>query len=88
VLHRRASRLGASRVKRELQDKGVSAEAVATAVADLQGSEFERAREIWRRKFGEPAPDAAGQARQMRFLAARGFGGDVIRRVLGGRDRD
>ena len=72
----------------ELQAKGVSAEAVATAVADLQGSEFERAREIWRRKFGEPAADAAGQAKQMRFLATRGFGGDVIRKVVGGRHED
>ena len=40
VLHRRASRLGASRVKHELQAKGVSAEAVATASAQIsQGSQ-------------------------------------------------
>lgn len=88
VLHRRASRLGAARVKQELQAKGVGAEAVATAVAGLQGSEFERARAVWRRKFTEPASDAPGRARQMRFLAARGFGGEVIRRVVGGREDD
>jgi regulatory protein len=88
VLHRRAARLGAGRVKQELQAKGISAEAVAEAVQALRGSELARAREVWRKKFGEPATDAAGRARQMRFLAARGFGGDTIRRVLGGEDTD
>lgn len=88
VLHRRAARLGAGRVKQELQAKGISAEAVAQAVQALRGSELARAREVWRKKFGEPAADAAGRARQMRFLAARGFGGDTIRRVLGGEDTD
>ena len=71
VLHRRAARLGAGRVKQELQAKGISAEAMAEAVETLRHTEVERAREVWRKKFGEPAADAAGRAKQMRFLAAR-----------------
>ena len=82
LVHRRAARLGAGRVKQELQAKGLDAERVAIAVASLRATEVERAREIWRRKFGVPPADAAQRARQARFLAARGFGGDVIRRVL------
>lgn len=82
VLHRRAGRLGAARIKHELQGKGLAAEAVAQAVQALKGTEVERAREIWRKKFGSPAEDATERARQMRFLAARGFSGDVIRRVV------
>ena len=39
-------------------------------------------------KFAGPAADAAGRAKQMRFLAARGFGGDVIGRVLRGGEED
>lgn len=88
VLHRRAARLGTARLKQELQAKGIGAEAVADAVHALRSTELERAREVWRRKFGEPAADAAGRAKQMRFLAGRGFGGDIIRRVLGGEDTD
>jgi len=84
VLHRRASRFGTSRIRRELQDKGLDAETVQASVERLQATEFERAREVWRRKFAEPAPDAAGRARQMRFLAARGFGTDTIWRVVSG----
>ena len=88
VVHRRAPRLGAMRVRQELQAKGLAPEAVAQAVADLQGSEVERAREVWRRKFGVPAEDPKSWAKQMRFLAARGFGGETIRRVVKGRDGD
>lgn len=88
VLHRRAARLGAGRVKQELQAKGISAEAMAEAVETLRHTEVERAREVWHKKFGEPAADAAGRAKQMRFLAARGFGAEAIRRVVSGADDD
>lgn len=86
VVHRRAGRLGAGRIQQELQAKGLDAERVALAVASLKATEVERAREVWRRKFGELPADAAQRAKQARFLAARGFGGEVIRRVLRGED--
>ncbi len=86
VLHRRAARLGTGRIRQELQAKGISAEAVSEAVQALRATETERAREVWRRKFGAPAADATGRAKQMRFLAARGFGADAIRRVVGGEE--
>ncbi len=88
VLHRRAARLGTGRVKQELKAKGISAEAVAEAVDSLRGTELERAREVWRKKFGEPAADPAGRAKQMRFLASRGFGAEAIRRVVQGSEDD
>ena len=73
-------------MKQELQAKGLPAEAVAQAVAGLQATEVDRAREVWRKKFGEPAADAAGRAKQMRFLASRGFSPEAIRRVVRGED--
>ncbi|WBY00098.1 recombination regulator RecX [Ramlibacter tataouinensis] len=88
VLHRRAGRLGAGRIRQELQQKGIGDELVAQAVQQLRSTELERAREVWQRRFGAPPQDATERARQSRFLAARGFGGDVIRRVLAGRDDD
>jgi regulatory protein len=82
VLHRRAGRLGAQRIRQELQAKGLDSERVAAAVASLRGTEAQRAREVWRRKFGVQPADAAQRAKQARFLLARGFSGEVVRRVL------
>ena len=86
VINRRQAKLGASRIRQELFSKGIDKEAVAVALAGLKATELERARELWRRKFavksdGQP-PDRAAQAKQIRFLVARGFSGDVIRRVM------
>ena len=88
VVHRRAGRLGAARIRHELQGKGLDAQTVQRAVAQLQTTELERAREVWRKKFSEPASDAASRAKQMRFLASRGFGAEAIRRVVAGADED
>jgi regulatory protein len=84
VLHRRAGKLGVGRIRQELQMKGLDTALVAQAIGQLRGTELERAREVWRRKFDSAPRDAAERAKQSRFLAARGFHGDVIRRVLAG----
>src|SRR3954468_664758 len=70
LLHRRAPRLGAARIRHELQAKGLDAERVAAALAGLRATEVERAREVWRRKFGQLPADAAERAKQARFLVA------------------
>ena len=88
VLHRRSAKLGTQRIKQELQAKGLEPEAVADAVDGLRGTELERAREVWRKKFGTQPADAAERGKQMRFLASRGFGGDTIHRVVSGGDED
>lgn len=83
-VHARASRYGNLRIRQELAQHGLS---LSRQEGDaLKASELDRAREVWRRKFGEPAPDAAGRARQMRFLAGRGFSPSVIRQVVQGDD--
>ncbi len=81
VLHSRGRRLGARRVRQELQAKGVGPEALAQAMDQLQATEFERAREVWRKKFGQVATEPKERARQVRFLLTRGFGAEVVRRV-------
>lgn len=90
VLHRRSARVGSARIRQELQQKGLDPEVIESAMASLRGSELERARTVWRKKFGgehaAQEADSAQRARQMRFLASRGFSGDTIRRVLGGAD--
>jgi len=82
LLYRRAAKLGAARIQHELRAKGLDADTVRSAVASLQVTELERARAVWRKKFSHAPQDAAGRAKQMRFLAARGFSGDVIRQLV------
>lgn len=83
----KAPRFGERRLRQMLQTKGLEGELVDRALAGTHETELERAREVWRRRFGSlPPGDAREQARQWRFLAARGFGGEVIRRLLRPRD--
>ncbi len=77
----RGARFGSQRVANELRQKGVGAE-VAALVADLKAGDLDLALAVWARKFGVAPVDAAERARQMRFLQARGFPGDVIRKVV------
>jgi regulatory protein len=83
-VHARAAKFGNRRIQQELAQHRVALDAQASA--QLRASELDRARAVWQRKFKELAGDAAGRAKQMRFLAARGFGSDVIRRVVKGLD--
>ncbi|PUE20845.1 recombination regulator RecX [Limnohabitans sp. MMS-10A-160] len=84
VVHRRAGKLGAARVRQELAAKGLSGEAVAQAMEGLRDTELSRAQEVWRKKFGQAPADAHERARQMRFLITRGFAAEVVRRVVQG----
>ncbi len=86
VLHRRSAKLGAARIKQELQSKGLDAGAVLDAIDLLKSTEVERARTVWRKKFGSAPENAAERGKQMRFLMSRGFGSEAIRKVISGAD--
>lgn len=80
-LHLRASRFGAQRIQQELAQHGLRLDAEQQAT--LRASELERAREVWHKRFGpEPSQEPAERARQTRFLLARGFAPDMVRRLL------
>lgn len=84
VLHQRAPRLGTQRVLQELRRKGLDEELVRASAQQLAVTEYARALAVWRQRFGSAPPPQTPQerARRMRFLAARGFAADVVRRVL------
>ena len=84
LVNRRAGKLGASRLRQEMQAKGVDPDLVAQTMADLQDTEFARARAVWAKKFGQVAASSAERGKQARFLATRGFAADVVRQVVSG----
>jgi len=89
LVHRRASRQGAARIVQELRQHGVDDNQVAELREQLRATEYDRALEVWKKRFSAKPDDRAAYAKQARFLASRGFAHDVIRRILGeGGDED
>ncbi len=78
----RAGRFGRARLARELRERGVPDDLAAQALAAASGDELATARAVWLKKFGSPPANAREQARQVRFLQARGFTLEIILRVL------
>ena len=79
-INARLGRFGNVRIRHELGRHEIRL--APEAEQALRDSELMRACSVHRRRFSEPPPDAGARARQARFLAARGFSSDVIRRVL------
>lgn len=81
-------KFGSARIAYDLKSKGVSEDEAAEAIASARGSDLERAREVWRRKFRNPPSSREERAKHMRFLQSRGFSFDVIRAVLAGDEEE
>ena len=77
-------KFGVSRIRNDLRAKGIAPETIERVAAEAQATEVERAKDIWKRKFREPAASPAERAKQMRFLASRGFSHDTIKKILSG----
>ncbi|HET8694688.1 MAG: recombination regulator RecX [Burkholderiales bacterium] len=86
VVHRKAARYGSARLKAELVQHQLPDDLTRSVLNTLKETEFERARALWLKRFGEPPSTPADRAKQVRFLAGRGFSGEVIRQVLKGQD--
>ena len=78
LVHERQSKFGSARVANELREKGVSVDLIANAVEEVKVNELDFAREVCREDW----------AKQARFLQSRGFGFDVIKKVLNEKSAD
>ncbi|HQO16046.1 MAG TPA: recombination regulator RecX [Methylotenera sp.] len=88
IVHARKAKFGSARVANELREKGVADDLVAQAVKKVKETEFENALEIWRKKFKQNPQNREEWAKQARFLQSRGFGFDVIKKVLNNSTQD
>jgi regulatory protein len=82
LAHRRAPRFGLRRIEHELGAHRLDAAVAGPVLQGLRDTERDRALQAWRKRFGEPATDAAERAKHHRFLAQRGFTGEAIHWVL------
>jgi len=84
LVRRRSERYGMRKIADELERAGVDIKQSAKLLGALKETEFQRAYDLWARKYGEKAQDQKERARQYRFLASKGFGADVVAKVIGG----
>lgn len=82
LVNRRAHKFGTRRVLQELRQNGVSDHDLAAVVEQLKDTEYDRALEVWERKFGSAPEDQKAYAKQYRFMASRGFESGMLRRIL------
>ncbi|MET3105407.1 regulatory protein [Oxalobacteraceae bacterium GrIS 1.18] len=101
LIRRRSESYGNHRILAELQTHGLDSELLAHSKVELAESEVARACAVWQKKFGRttelPFGDSADcsatepdlreqRARQIRYLAQRGFSGKAIRAAMSGCD--
>ena len=88
VLAGQGQRSGVRRLRQILQFKGLAPDLVSDTLRRARETELQRAQDVWRRRFGVPATDPKDRARQLRFMAGRGFESDIARRVVQGSSDD
>ena len=81
-LARRRSKFGNARLAQELKSHQLPKATVSDTLEAAKGDECERALVQWQKKFGAAPADAKERAKQMRFLIARGFGAEVVHKVV------
>ena len=85
LVRRRSERFGTRKIQDELAQAGVDSLKTAELLRNLKETEYQRAHELWLRKFGVLATEQKERARQYRFLASKGFSSAVVSKVVAGR---
>ena len=78
------ARAGSIKLAYDLRRRGVGDAIIEAVLSEHRDSELERAREVWKKKFGSAPADMAEKARQIRFMQSRGFAPEVIRNAISG----
>lgn len=88
IVHARQAKFGSAKIAHELREKGVADELIADAVGQVKNNELENAHEVWRKKYKSSPQSREEWAKQARFLQSRGFGFDVIKKILNEQTND
>ncbi len=82
VRQRMAQGYGPRKIQYELQERGISADQIRGCLPDDAETWLHQARTIHRKRFGQRAETPKELAKQQRYLQARGFDFDIIKRIL------
>jgi regulatory protein len=83
ILHARKAKFGSARIAHELREKGIADNLVAEAIEEVKEDELGNAKEY------NAAPSSREEwAKQARFLQSRGFGFEIIKKVINEQEED
>lgn len=82
LVHARQRKFGSQKIAHELREKGIDEQIVKDAIETVKENDVANALAIWRKKFRAAPANRDEWAKQARFLQSRGFGFDVIKKVL------
>ena len=83
VVQRAARGYGPARIRAELRERGIDDAVIADWLDERDPVWNDRLAEVAHKRFGAAGPaDFRDRARRARFLEYRGFGAELIRRVL------
>lgn len=82
IVHARQAKFGSAKIAHELREKGIADHLIADAIAQVKDNELAHATEVWRKKFKTLPTSREEWAKQARFLQSRGFGFELIKKVL------
>ena len=76
------ARSGPVKLAYELRLRGVGDSIIEAVLAETRGSELERARQIWLKKYGTQPVDGRIDPKQARFMLSRGFDLQTVYRLF------
>lgn len=82
IVNARQAKFGSAKIAHELREKGVADHLIADAIEQVKDNELANATEVWRKKFKNGPASREEWAKQARFLQSRGFGFDLIKKIL------
>lgn len=76
------ARAGSVKLAYDLRQRGVGDAIIEAVLSENRETEIERAREVWKKKFGLPPINRTEKAKQIRFMQNRGFALEAIQKAL------
>jgi len=81
----KSKKFGMRKISQVLQQHQLDSEILKTEIEKLRESEPQRCYEIWEKKFGQVTKEPNELAKQIRFLASRGFSHEIIMGIVKGK---
>lgn len=85
LVQKKSQTFGMHRMVQELRKHDLGTEIISKQMNLLKQSESERAYAVWSKKFGSLTNDPKTLAKQIRFMASRGFDQEIIYKIIKGK---